>query len=208
MSEATYLARFARQKIKVQGTVVEVLIMGDGAELPIGKNLSEEMDRVAAQLAYWGAIMADAQAELTKVDAWYRRFRAQASAAVLAKDPKAAEWKVKNAVESTEGFVQHKEAISQAEKNVGLTEAMFRAFDKKANQLQSRGASMRSEKGAIGMSTPAEPRGWNLSGEGSEQDDLKSPTDGLRNRPSDDERIKRMEQINSARRAQKRKRDT
>jgi hypothetical protein len=201
MSE--YLERFARQKIKVQGVVVEVLILGDGAELPIGADLSEEMDRVAAQLAYWGAVAADAAAELTQVDAWYRRWRAEATAAALAADPKASEWKVKNKVEAHDKFIEYKNAIALAEKNLGLCEAMVRGFDKKANQLQSRGAKARAEIGAQGMTTPETPRerrGWNLSGEGSEHDDdgIPAPSDGIR-RPSRDEKIRRMEEINNAR---------
>lgn len=201
MSE--YVERFARQKIKVQGTVVDVYIMGDGAGLPIGADLSEEMDRVAAQLAYWGAVAADAQAELTQVDAWYRRWRAEATAKALADDPKASEWKVRNRLEAADGFIKHKEAIALAEKNLGLCEAMVRGFDKKANQLQSRGARMRAEIGAQGMTTPETPRearGWNLSARGSDKDDdgLSAPSDGVR-RPSTTDKIRRMEEINSAR---------
>lgn len=201
MSE--YLERFARQKIKVQGVVVEVLILGDGAELPIGVDLSEEMDRVSAQLAYWGAVAADAAAELTQVDAWYRRWRAYVAAAALVADPKMSEWRVKNAIEAHDKFIAQKDAIAMAEKNLALCEAMVRAFEKKANQLQSRGAKARAEIGAQGMTTPElprGPRGWNLSSEGSEHDDdgILAPSDGVR-RPSRDEKIRRMEEINSAR---------
>lgn len=201
MSEASYVERFARQTIKVDGTFVDVFMMGDGSELPIGADLSEDMDRVAAQLAYWGAIAAEAKGELTKVDAWYRRFCAQYAAQKLAQDPKMSEWKVKAAVEASDGFLQHKEAIALAEKNLAVAEAMMRAFDKKANQLQSRGAKTRAELGAQGMTTPAEPRerrGWNLSGRGSDKDDDGYVGDGTRRQPSREEKIRRMEEINSA----------
>jgi hypothetical protein len=205
MSETEYVERFARQRIKVQGTVVDVYIIGEGAELPIGADLSDDMDRVSAQLAYWGAVAAEAQAELTQVDAWYRRYRAETAQAVLAKDPKASEWKVRNAVEASDGFIKHKDAIALAEKNLGLCEAMVRAFDKKANQLQSKGARVRSELNAQGMTTPETPRegrGWNLSARGSDKDDdayVSAPSEGVR-RPSTDDKIRRMEEINSARR--------
>lgn len=207
----TYAERFARQRIKVAGTVVEVFIMGDGAELPIGADLTEEMDRVAAQLSYWGAVAADARAELTQVDAWYRRWRAEATAAALASDPKASEWKVKNKVEAADKFIEWKNAIAAAEKNLGLCEAMVRGFDKKANQLQSRGAKQRAELGAQGMTTPETPRaprGWDLSGEGSDHDDdqVSGPSDGVK-RPSRDEKIRRMEEINSARRKAKHRKE-
>lgn len=200
---AEYAERFARQKIKVQGAVVEVFIVGDGAELPIGANLSDEMDRVAAQLAYWAAVVADAKAELTQVDAWYRRYRAEFALKVLGKDGKVPDWKVKYQIEASDGFVQHKNAVALAEKNLSLAEGMVRAFDKKANQLQSKGARIRSELNAQGMTTPEtprEPRGWNLSGRGSDSDDdgVTSPSDGVA-RPSQAEKIRRMEEINSAR---------
>lgn len=206
-AEPEYVERFARQKIKVQGTVVEVYILGDGSELPIGADLSSEMDRVAAQLAYWGSVAADAQAELTQADAWYRRFRAETARDALARDPKASEWKVKNVIEGADGFIKYKDAIALAEKNLALCEAMVRAFDKKANQLQSRGAKVRSELGATGMTTPEtlrKPRGWNLSGRGSDvdDDDVDSPTRGVR-RPSTDEKIRRMQEINGERRKKK-----
>lgn len=209
-ADPEYAERFARQTIKVMGTPVEVLILGDGAELPIGADLSSEMDRVAAQLAYWGSVAAEAASELTKVDAWYRRFRAQLSGEILEKDSKLPEWKIKLRVEASDGFVKHKDAIAMAEKNLGLCEAMVRAFDKKANQLQSRGAKARSELGATGMTTPEtprEPRGWNLSGRGSDGDDdgVVSPSSGVR-RPSTDEKIRRMEEINGERRKKKRSR--
>lgn len=208
-AQPEYAEKFARQKIKVMGTSVEVFILGDGAELPISADLSSDMDRVAAQLAYWGAVAADAQAELVKVDAWYRRFRAQAMRDLLTDDPKLPEWKVKNAVEASDGFIKHKDAIALAEKNLALCEAMVRAFDKKANQLQSRGAKVRSELGAQGMTTPETPRerrGWNLSGVGSDHDDDDvDPSRGVR-RPSSDERERRMQEINGKKRRKKGKR--
>lgn len=210
-AEPEYAERFARQKIKVMGTPVEVFILGDGAELPISADLSTDMDRVAAQLAYWGSVTSEAQAELTKVDAWYRRYRATTSREIMQKDPKLPEWKVKLAVEASDGFIKHKEAIALAERNFALCEAMVRGFDKKANQLQSRGAKQRSELGAQGMTTPETPRtgrrGWNLSGAGSDHDDdeVDSPSHGV-SRPTATERERRMQEINGKKRRNKGKR--
>lgn len=209
---AEYAERFARQKIKVLGTVVDVYVMGDGAELPIGADLSDEMDRVAAQLAYWSAVVADAKAELTQVEAWYRRYRADFAIKTLSSDSKLPDWKVKYRIEASDGFVKHKDALAQAEKNLLLAEGMVRAFDKKANQLQSKGARIRSELNAQGMTTPETPRtsrGWNLSGRGSDHDDdgVTSPSDAV-SRPSRDEKIRRMEEINSARRKGKARKES
>ena len=166
-----YRKKFARKKIKVDGATVEVLILGSRAELPIGVDLDEEMDRVSAQLGYWGSVLAAAKKEQIKVDASYRRFRAIANEEILKKDPKLAEWKVKAKIEALDGFSQYKDAIAQAEENVELCAAMVRAFDKKANVLQSKGAHVRDVIKSQGKYTASKPRGWNLSGQGSDKDD-------------------------------------
>lgn len=198
---ATPAQRFMRQTIKVQGEDVSVAAM----EAAIGHDLSSEMDRVAAQLAYWGAVEADAKAEATMVDAYYRKFRADYTLTAL-QQPKASEWKIKALIEASPRFLEHKQAIAASEKNLVVAQAMVRAYEKKANALQSKGARQRAELGAQGMTTPAAPKertGWDLSGEGSEHDD-----DGVtaERRPSREEKIKRMEQINNSKRAKKRKR--
>lgn len=213
MSGPTYLKRFARQTIKVDGAAVEVFIMGKGATLPIGADLSEEMDRVSAQLGYWTAVAAEAKSEAIGVDAQYRAFRANAANAVLEATPNLAEWKVKARVDATAGFLQHKNAIAAAEKNLSLCEGMVLSFSKKANQLQSIGANTRSQMGAQGMTTPKRPkRGWDLSSKGSEHDDdpadddVESLPDGSDPASSSsDEREKRMNEINAKRQRDKAK---
>ena len=188
-----------RQTIKVQGEDVSVAAM----EAAIGVDLSSEMDRVSAQLAYWGAVEAGAKAEHTMVDAYYRKFRADFTLNAM-NHPKASEWKIRAQIEASPAFLQHKQAIAAAEKNLAVAQAMVRAFEKKANQLQSKGARQRAELGAQGMTTPRTERtGWDLSGQGSEHDD-----DGVtaERRPSREEKIKRMEEINNSKRAKKRKR--
>lgn len=176
----SYVERFSRQTIKVDGQEVEVVIMGEGSDLSIGHDISTEMDQVASQLAYWGSVHAAAEAEKIKVESWYRRFRAEIADSMLAADPKVAEWKVKASIEKHDAFIKHKEAIAMAENNVVLCGAMFRAFERKSNQLQSRGAAMRSEIGAQGQATRTQPKevapqegepGWDLSSKGSEHDD-------------------------------------
>lgn len=166
-----YRKEFARKKIKVQGIVVEVLILGKRAELPVDPDLSEEMDRVAAQLGYWGSVLASAKKERIQTDASYRRFRAKSLEAIIKNDPKLAFEKAKALVEASDGFSQFKEAIAQAEENAELCQAMVNAFDKKGNVLQSKGAFMRDVIKHQGKITTKKPRGWNLSGKGSKKDD-------------------------------------
>lgn len=203
-----YLERFARQKITVQGQEVEVLIMGPGSEVPIGRNLSEEMDRVSALIAYWGSVLSEAIAEKKEVDAWYRGFRANMTNEILSSDPKAPTWKVVAKIEASKGFLQHKRAIATSERNVVLCESMVRAFEKKSNQLQSKGAKMRTELHAQGMTTPndePEERGWNLSGDGSDHDDDDRDDYAGSARPSREDAIDRMEKINADRKKKKKK---
>lgn len=200
MSE--YLERFARQKIRVDGNVVEVLILGDGSDLPIGADLSDEMSRVGALLAYWGSVTADAIGEMARVDAAYRNFRATAKLAFLEQDPKLAEWKLNAKIEATDGFLQHKSAVALAKKNVRLCEAMVAGYEKKSNQLQSMGAKARAEINAQGIHTPTKEPGWNLSGRGSQHDDEDIPGPG---KPSTQAAIERMKEINAAKKAAKKK---
>jgi len=187
--------KFTRQKIKVDGQEIEVIVLGEGARLPISSNISREMDRVAAEMAYWGSVLAEAEAEQIMVDAFYRKFRAEMKEAILKKDPKLADWKINARIEASSGFLQHKKAISQAQKNVSLCSNMVKSYAVKANILPSKGAHMRSEIGAQGMRTPKET-GWNLSGHGSDHDDDNDHTD---------KKIARMEKINSERKNKKKK---
>ena len=191
-----YKHKFAKQNIKVNGEDVEVLILGEGADLPIGSNLSEEMSRVSALMAYWSSVLAEAESEQVKVDAWYRRFRA--SIKNKFGDAKGmSDWKLNAKIESSDGFLSHKEAVAQAQKNVALCSGMVKAFEKKANMLQSIGAHARSEINAQGIRTPT-TTGWNLSGDGSDSDDeVTDPS-------SSEDALERMKRINKNRRDKKR----
>lgn len=188
-----YAKCFARQKIKVRGVEVEVLMMGKESELPIGINISKEMDRVSSLIGYWSAVLAEATGELEEVDAWYRNFRAKFKEECLKKEKSLAEWKINAKIEASNGFLQHKKAIAQAKKNVSLCSGMVAAFSKKANVLQSRGAGMRAEIGSQGMKTP-QTTGWDLSDNGSDNDDDFSTCES--SGVSTEDKIKAMERIN------------
>lgn len=148
------MKNFGLRVITVAGQDVELNIED---ELVIA-DLSEGMDRVAAQMAWWGSVLASAEGEKIEVDAFYRRWRAGRVQEILDKTPSLAEWKVKAAVEADPDFVKMKKAIATAEENAVLALRVFMAFEKKANQLQSRGALTREERAATGLTTPAEPR--------------------------------------------------
>lgn len=139
---------------------VDLLIDGETVRAPIVRDLTiheigEEMDKVAAQMGYWANVLGAAIEERDAADAAYRNWRAMATEDILL-DPETAklsEWKVKNRLESTPEFMEHKATIARCKRNVETVDRIFQAFDKKGNQLQSRGANLRGEFEKTGMVT-------------------------------------------------------
>lgn len=140
-----------------------ITVWGEQIELPINDGLpiadvSTDMDRVAAMMGFWASVWASAEREAEEVDAHYRRWRARKTAELLDGDPKLAEWKVKAQIESDDKFVQFKSAAAKCQEAIVAARGVVDSFDKKANALQSKGAMMRKELDATGMTTPAAPR--------------------------------------------------
>jgi hypothetical protein len=144
---------FNKRTIIVQGVEIDIDIDESGLAIA---DLSEDMGRVAAQLAWWASVWAAAEAERMQSDAFYRRWRALQGKALLEKDPKLSDEKRKIHIESDEKFLELKGAMAKAEENVVFAKGMFQAFEKKGNMLQSRGAMARGELAKTGMTTPAE----------------------------------------------------
>lgn len=140
---------FGEVSIEVDGQPVVINV---DAEMEIG-DLSTDMNRVAAQMAYWGAVWAAAEGELKSADAWYRAWRAKNGAAMIEADGKMSEWKVRQALEADPKFMTIKKSLAAATRNATLTRAIYEAFRTKANMLQSKGAMARAELEATGMST-------------------------------------------------------
>lgn len=144
---------FKKVKIIVSGHEVKIDVDFD---LSIA-NLDIDMDRVASQMGFWGSVWSAAIEENIFAKAHYRHWRAKMSEMLQEKYPKLSEWKVKVKIEATEEFLKFKRSLSISEKNIAISKNMFASFEKKSNQLQSKGAMSRTEIGAIGMSTPATP---------------------------------------------------
>lgn len=145
---------FAKRSITVAGTVVEL----DTREgLPIA-DISGDMDKVASQMAWWGSVWAAAEREALEADAFYRSWKAKKFNEFLESDPKLAIDKVNAKVEACSEFLQFKQAIAKATENATLARAIFNAYDKKGNMLQSRGAIARGELAKTGMTTPVSPK--------------------------------------------------
>ena len=134
-------------------------IIVDGKELEIDledefyiDDLDNSMNTIASKIAFWGSVLASAEEEKVRVDAYYRRWRAQHGEKLLESDPKLAEWKVKQKTDSMEQFLVLKEGIAKSTKNALLAKAFFEAFCRKSNMLQSKGAMLRHELNADNMS--------------------------------------------------------
>lgn len=145
------MEKFGKRTITVNGTPVELNV---DIDLHVGA-LSGDMDKVASQMGFWGSVWASAVEERVNVDAHYRRWRALLAEQLLSQEPKLAEWKLRAKIEAHPEFVKMKAAIGIAERNVILSKAVFESFDKKSNQLQSKGAMSRSELDATAMTTSA-----------------------------------------------------
>jgi len=116
-------------------------------------DVSVDQSKVAAQMAYWSTVWAAAEAERIRIDAFYRKWRAEYGEAILNADAKKSEWKVKQQVESDEKFVKLKDALAEATKNSIISKGVFESFRIKANALQSKGAMLRAELDSTGMTT-------------------------------------------------------
>lgn len=142
---------FKKSKITVNGSPVKIDI---DAELEID-DISDDMDKVAAQIAYWGAVWASAEQEAAAADAYYRAWRASEGRKIAKKNDKLAEWKVRQILESRDEFSQIKQGMANAAQNVILAKTMCEAFKTKASMLQSKGAMMRAELDSTSMRTPS-----------------------------------------------------
>jgi len=143
---------FGKYKVRMDdGTIAELDI---DQELLIG-DVSEDMDKVAAQIAFWGRLWGEAEARRINTDGSYRNWAANMGKKILAQDPKIAEWKAKDITEASKDFVTHKGHIAQATLEATTLRSIVDAFKSKASLLQSKGAMMRAELDATGMSTKA-----------------------------------------------------
>jgi len=140
---------------------VELVVNGDKVQVDLEEilsiqDISRDMDQVASQMSYWGAVWAAADEESQRADAHYRKWRAETGQRILSANEKTAEWKVKQDIESDETFLKLKSSLAQAAHNVTLAKAIFEAFKIKANMLQSKGAMARAELDSTGMATKVE----------------------------------------------------
>jgi hypothetical protein len=137
---------------------IDIVIDGERINVNIEKdlkiiNISEDMDMVSSQIAYWGAVWAAAEEEELKAKAYYRNWKAKIGEKLTNVDNKLAEWKIRQKLEALDEFHTIKQGLSMAAKNVLLARTVFESFKAKASMLQSKGAMMRSELDSTSMRT-------------------------------------------------------
>jgi len=139
----------AKDKILVDGKPIDIDI---SADLTI-QDVSDDMDRVAALMGYWGAIWAAAEEEKLNMDAHYRIWKAQQTKTIMSKDHKLALPKIAALIEADSNFKLLKASQARAVKNVIIAKSHFESFRVKASILQSKGAFLRAEHDATSMTT-------------------------------------------------------
>lgn len=144
---------FATITLKIEGETIIAPVVHDLTIDEIG----EDMDIVSAQMGYWSNVLAAAEEELAAADASYRSWRANMGIE-LAEHPntaKLAAHKIKDQIDGSAQFLEHKATIARRQRNVNTLTRLFQAFDKKGNQLQSRGAIQRAIIEKTGIQTTA-----------------------------------------------------
>lgn len=139
---------------------IDMMVNGEPVKADVAEELeivdiSDDMDRVASQMAFWGAVWASAEQESAAAEAYYRNWRAIQGKKIAEKNEKMAEWKIRQALEAKETFSQIKQGLANAAQNVILAKTMYEAFKTKASMLQSKGAMMRAELDSTSMRTPS-----------------------------------------------------
>lgn len=146
-----------KEKTKVVIGTEEIEVDFEAAAIHVD-DLDAEMDRVASLIAVYGAYLGAAKGEQAELDGEYRHWRAKVGLQLLKEDPKTAEAKIKHYIESQERFLSFKKAAAACERNAEVLASMVKALCEKSANLRSRGAWLRQEYKAQGMSTKIQER--------------------------------------------------
>lgn len=117
-------------------------------------DLTEDMAEMASKIAWYGRVLASCRQSADVAEDGFRAWKATTIEAILADDPKKAEWKCKAALEAHPGWARHKGLIANTWREVNEVEAALNGLRAKADMLRSLGAAARSEMDTIGLSTP------------------------------------------------------
>lgn len=104
----------------------DVAVFNQGAIIVEGRRISIDFDALVSSLGdhktylWWADALSRAERETIIADAAYRTMRGTASVAVLDRETKTAEWKVKEMINSTDEFIEAKDAVAECARAVSL----------------------------------------------------------------------------------------
>jgi hypothetical protein len=126
------------------------------ADLAMG-DLSEDMDAIAGQIAWYGRVLAGARRVLDNATDNGKIVVARVMEDRFARNPKEGVEKAKTAAEAHEDYAKTRKSIAAARELVGRLDAAYTALQVKADILRSKGALARSELNATEMTTAGGP---------------------------------------------------
>ena len=91
---------FGKTEIKVAGVSVQIDVEND----LVIDNVHLDIDKVSAQMGFWGDVHSSAEEEAIMADSHYRHWRANLAKTLAESDGKLAEWKVKNEIEAAKDY--------------------------------------------------------------------------------------------------------
>jgi hypothetical protein len=120
-------------------------------------SIDQDMEESASKIAWAGSALGQVEACIIRLDSEYRTWRADETENLLSVNDKMSEWKVKSLIEGHPKFTEFKKRIAELEGLKAKMRAVVFAFGNQADTLRSRGANLRAEMKAHGMSTPVDP---------------------------------------------------
>jgi hypothetical protein len=113
-------------------------------------DLEAERARVAAQIAYWGALVAAADAAAERLEAELEHWTGKCVDKLLAADPKMAEWKCKPATQAQDDFLERRRTIIAAKEEAAKAKAVYNGFTRKHDILKAMTSREGGERFAAG----------------------------------------------------------
>jgi len=142
-----------KSEIVIDGEVIEFEL----DDFKIG-NLSSDMTNVASSIAWWGVLKGRSLRERMMIDAHYRAWRATKQEQFCSdKKSKPSDSVIKAHIESDKKFLQLKTKLGICDEAISVCTDNIRALEKKANMLQSLGATNRVVYEKNGLTTKSKP---------------------------------------------------
>jgi len=92
-------------------------------------------EALAGEILSFGLALAGAREQEILIDAEYRQWRAVYSSALLDRDRKISEWKIRSQLEATEEFMRFKQGQALVIRNVLMLQAVIDAYQARLDSL-------------------------------------------------------------------------